>query len=184
MGNTPQDFDFADWFGNVGAPEESVDVYTRTDLVGEITALQRRISEADEATEAVGERSLEDEMSPEEEKLAELLEAFQLSRVTFYLRGLSQEERISIRKAHEASGQPDHAFALRCVAKSVVALRRPGTDRTPTTLRLGDIEKLHRQLGEGQMANLFQAYQQATSGVPQVDADFLLRRSGQGDSPE
>lgn len=184
MGNTPQDFDFADWFGNVGAPEESVDVYTRTDLIGEITALQRRISEADEASGAVGERSLEDEMSDEEAKLAELLEAFQLSRVTFYLRGLSQEERIFIRKAHEASGQPDHAFALRCVAKSVVALRRPGTDRTPTTLRLGDIEKLHRQLGEGQMSSLFQAYQQATSGVPQVDADFLLRRSGQGDSPE
>lgn len=184
MGNTPQDFDFADWFGNVGAPEESVDVYTRTDLVGEISALQRRLSEEDAAADAVGERSLEDPMSAEEEKLAELLEAFRLSRVTFYLRGLSQEERIAIRKAHEASGQPDHAFSLRCVAKSVVALRRPGTDRTPTKLRLGDIEKLHRQLGEGQMAKLFNAYLQATNGVPQVDADFLLRRSGQGDSQE
>lgn len=179
---SPQEFDFADWFGDIGVPEESVDVFTRADLVGEIQNLQRRIEEHDAAQQV--ERSLSDEMSDEEARLAELLEEFNAGRVTFYLRGLTQDERNEIREAHEEAGERNEAFALRCVAKSIVGVRRFGKDRVKATMSLPHVTKLHHQLGEGQMAKLFQAYQQATNGVPFVDADFLLRRSGQGDIEE
>lgn len=179
---TPETFDFADWFGNKGVPEESVDIYTRTDLVGEINRLQRAIEENDRVNAV--ERSLGDEMDEEETRLAELLDEYTASKVTFYLRGLTQDERNSIRKAHEASREGDEHFPVRCVAKSIVALKRPGQERTKASMSVTHVRKLHRQIGDGQMARLFQTYQQVTSGVPIVDADFLLRRSGPEDTEE
>lgn len=176
MTKNANNFDFTEWFGDANVPEESVDVFTATHLVGEINALQRRIADNDAVADV--ERSLSDEMSDVEEELAALLQQFADSRRTFYLRGLDQAARRDIRKAHEASGQPDEDFALRCVAASTVALRKPGGERTPLKLTLSTVQKLHKQLGEGQMSQLFEGYMQATSGIPNVDADFLLRRSG------
>lgn len=181
---TPDKFDFADWFGNADAPEESCDIFTATHLVGEINALQRQIEEDDRGAEGVTERTLSAEMSPDEERLAELYTEFLASKRTVFIRGLDQSERRDIRKAHEASGQPDEDFALRCLSKAIVALKRPGQPRTDTRITLGAMHKLHRQIGEGQMALLVETYQNATSAVPQVDADFLRRRSGQGDTEE
>lgn len=182
MTKTPETFDFTEWFGNEHVPEVSVDVFTATGLVGEITALQRRIAEND--TVADVDRSLGDEMSDEEEQLAALLQEFADSRRTVYLQGLDQDARTAIRKAHEASGKGDQDFALRCVAASVVAMKKPGGKRQDMRLNLSTVQKLHRQLGEGQMSQLFQGYQQATSGIPTVDADFLLRRSGRESTGE
>lgn len=178
---TPETFDFADWFGGADAPEESVDIFTATNLVGEIGRLQRQIEENDRVT-AAEERGLGDEMTDEEQELAVLLEQFLASKRTVFIRGLDQDERTKIRKAHEASRQPDEEFALRCLSAAIVALQKPGGDRTPTRLTLSAVKKLHRQIGEGQMARLFETYQQATAGLPNVDADFLLKRSGQGDT--
>lgn len=182
MTKTPEKFDFAEWFGNEHVPEVSVDVFTATHLVGEITALQRRIADNDAV--AGVERSLADEMGEDEAALAALLQEFADSRRTVYLQGLDQDDRTAIRKAHEASGKPDHDFALRCVARSVVAMKKPGEERQRVQLNLSTVQKLHRQLGEGQMAQLFEGYQQATSGIPNVDADFLLRRSGRDSTEE
>lgn len=181
----PKTFDFSDWFGDVDAPEESCDVFTATNLLGEIGALQRQIEENDRASSVdPSEKSLEDESSPEEERLAELLEKFLASKRTVFIRGLDQQERNAIRKAHEASRQPDDDFANRCLAAAIVAMKKPGQDRQPVRMTVGLVKKLHRQLGEGQMTELFRTYQNATSAVPQVDADFLLRRSGQGATEE
>lgn len=182
MTKKPETFNFSEWFGGGDVPEVSVDVFTATHLVGEITALQRRITDNDAV--AAAERSLADDMDEDEAALAQLLQEFADSRRTFYLRGLDQDARTAIRKAHEASRQPDGDFALRCVAASTAALRKPGGERTPLKLTLSTVKKLHKQLGEGQMAQLFEGYQQATSGIPNVDADFLLRRSGQGNTEE
>lgn len=176
--NTAEDFDFAEWFGDAGVPEESIDVFTRADLVGEISALQRTIQENDQV-DLVEEKSLGDEMSPEEERLAELLQLFADSKRTFYIRGLSGGQLKTIRKQHETSGRDATDFVERCLSASIVGLRRPGGDRTKVTLNLSNIQKLHTQLGDGQFAEMFKTYQQATSGVPVVDADFLHRRSGQ-----
>lgn len=176
------DFDFGEWFGNETAPEESHDVFTATGLVGEINALTRQIEEDDRGRDV--EASLGDEASEAEERLAELLKEFLASKLTVYIRGLQPGERIAVRKAHEASGRPDQDFAERCLAASIVGLRKAGQERTPVSLSLSAVQKMHKQLGDGQMAELFKTYQQATGGVPTVDADFLLRRSGPGSTEE
>lgn len=178
----PNDFDFADWFGDADVPEESCDVFTGTNLVGEINALQRQIEEDDRARDV--EASLGEEMSPAEEKLAGLLEEYLASKRTVFIKGLTQGERTKLRGQHEASKSGDEDFPRRCLSASIVALRRPGGQRTPTKLTLGAVEKLHAQIGDGQMTKLFQTYQQATSGIPAVDADFLLRRSGPANTEE
>lgn len=186
MTKTPaaDNFDFAEWFGDA-TPEESHDVFTRTDLVGEINRLTRQIEEDDRAAvESGGEKGLGEEATPDEEKLAELLEEFMASKRTIYLRGLTQDERNKLRKQHEASGNGPEDWPRRCLSASIVAMRKPGEPRRPTKLTYGAVVKLHAQLGEGQTADLFKKYQQATSGIPTVDADFLQRRSGQGATEE
>ena len=174
--NTPDTFDFAEWFGDENVPEESRDVFTGAHLVGEINALQRQIEEDDRG--APLERSIGDEMSEDEERLAGLLQEFADSKRTLYMRGLTPGQLRSIRKAHEASHQDDEDFVHRCIAASVVAIRTPKGKRTPVSLSLSGVQKLERQIGSGQIALLFKTYQQVTAGVPTVDADFLLRRSG------
>ena len=39
-------------------------------------------------------------------------------------------------------------------------------------------------VGDAQIEVLFNAYRQATSGLPTVDADFLLKRSGPANTQE
>lgn len=176
------DFDFAEWIGGGSVPEESIDIFTATNLVGEINALTRQIQEDDRGRDV--EPSLGDEASPEEERLAELLTEYLASKRTVYIKGLQPGELIAIRKAHEASGRPDHDFPERCLSASIVAMRRPRGERTPVNLSLSAVQKMHKQIGDGQMAALFQTYQQATKGIPAVDADFLLRRSGSASTEE
>lgn len=176
------DFDFAEWIGDGNVPEESVDIFTATNLVGEITALTRQIEEDDRGRDV--EPSLTDEASPGEERLAQMLTEYLASKRTVYIKGLTPGERAAIRKAHEASGRPDEDFPERCLSASIVAMRRPHGERTPVNLSLSAIQKMHRQIGDGQMASLFRTYQQATSGIPTVDADFLLRRSGPASTEE
>ncbi|MET4059945.1 hypothetical protein ABIB35_001490 [Arthrobacter sp. UYP6] len=179
----PNAFNFADWFGDANRPEESADVFTRNGLVGEINALQRQIEEDDRAADPEG--SLGDEaVSANEEKLAELLQEFLDSKVTVYVKALTPGERTSVRKAHEASKQPDEDFVIRILAASITALRKPGKERTPVSMSYGDILKLAEQIGDAQIEVLFNAYRQATSGLPTVDADFLLKRSGPANTPE
>ena len=179
----PNAFNFADWFGNTNRPEESADVFTRNSLVSEINRLQRQIEEDDRAADA--EASLGDEaVSPNEEELAELLQQFIDSKVTVYVKALTPGERTAIRKAHEASGQPDEDFTIRVLSASITALRKPGGTRTPANFSYGDVIKLVEQIGDAQIEVLFNAYRQATSGLPTVDADFLLKRSGPANTPE
>lgn len=182
MSKNTEDFDFSEWFGNTTTPEESHDVFTATGLVGEINALTRQVQEDDRGRDVEG--SLGDDASDTEARLAELLKEFLASKLTVYIRGLQHGELIAIRRAHEASRKPDQDFALRCLAASIVGLRRAGGERTPVKMTLSAVEKMHKQIGEGQMAELFKTYQQATNGVPTVDADFLLRRSGPANTEE
>lgn len=173
----PNTFNFADWFGDAKRPEESADVFTRGALVGEINALQRQIEEDDRAADV--EASLGDETASEqEERLAELLTQFLDSKVTVYVKALTPGERTAVRKAHDASRQPDEDFVIRILAASIIGLRKPGGERTPASLSYGDVLKLAEQIGDAQIEALFNAYRQATSGLPTVDADFLQRRSG------
>ncbi|WP_341394068.1 hypothetical protein [Arthrobacter sp. G119Y2] len=179
----PNAFNFADWFGDANRPEESADVFTRNSLVGEINRLQRQIEEDDRAADV--EASLGGEAaSANEENLAELLQQFVDSKITVYVKALTPGERTAIRKAHDASGQPDEDFTIRALSASITALRKPGGARTAANLSYGDVIKLVEQIGDAQIEVLFNAYRQATSGLPTVDADFLLKRSGPANTPE
>lgn len=179
----PNAFNFSDWFGDANRPEESADVFTRNSLVSEINRLQRQIEEDDRAADP--EASLGDEaVSANEKELAELLQQFVDSKVTVYVKALTPGERTAIRKAHEASGQPNEDFTTRVLSASITALRKPGGARTPANLSYSDVLKLIEQIGDAQIEALFNAYRQATSGLPTVDADFLLKRSGPANTPE
>lgn len=180
--STPQKFEFSEWFGDEDVPEASLDVFLATGMVGEIQALQRRIEEGDRVRDV--EASLADDQSDDEEALAALLQEFADSRVTVYIKGLTHNERRAIRKAHDASHQPDEDFPERCLASSIVALKKANGTREDVSMSLSAVQKLHKKVGDGQFAQLFQTYQQATSGIPHVDADFLLKRSGQANTQE
>lgn len=187
-----KNFDFKSWFGGASLPEESADVYTKGNLVGRINYLTRRLEEAQRVAAAgVEESSVGEENSTEEleSELVALLEEFNASRVTVYLRALEKPERVKLRKAHDAAQkggtEGDEGFVIRSVAASVVGLQAPGQEkRTDVRMSVGQVKELYSKIGEAQMAHLFQAQQTATNAIPHVSADFLQKSSGPDAGPE
>lgn len=186
ISNEANTFNFQDWFGGATLPRESADVYTKGNLVGRINYLTRRIEEAQRVAAAAPEEgALGEENSVEAmtEELIALLEEFNASRVTVYLRALEPTERRKVRKAHDAAlkskTEGDEGFVIRMVAASIVALQAHGQDdETPASFTVPQVKELYTKIGEAQMALLFQAQQQATNAAPRVSADFLPKPSG------
>jgi hypothetical protein len=182
----PESFDFNDWFSDANLPEASADIFTNAGVLGELEELQRRIDTEARVTEL--EPTAGSKKSTLEDEYVALAEKFTASKVTVYVRALTLSERKAIRKAHDAAlkakQEGDEGYLIRCIAASVVGMKRPGQARVPAKLTVGQVKDLHKRIGEAQTAVLFQAFQQATNATPAVDADFLRRLSGPIAGPE
>ena len=179
---TPETFNFDDWFSDAKRPEESVDVYTRADVVSRLSELRRRIEEAQQIADADAHEAAIGEASPATELEAEyvdLLQTFADSRVTFFVQALTQTERRRIRQRNNERDNGDNGeFVHRMIAEAIVGVRRGNGERIPATLTLNQVRDLYDRIGDPQHGELFEAVQQASNGLPEVSADFLHEHSG------
>ena len=68
---------------------------------------------------------------------------------------------------------------LRLLAEAIVGVKPAGGERTAATFTVAEGQGAERRPSVSVQTQLIlQARQQAQNGVPTVDADFLLRRSG------
>lgn len=188
MTNTPETFDIEAWLTDAHLPEESADVYKRADVISELSELRRRI-ELEDAADDPQERTI-GQKSPTadlEARYAELLQTFAASKLTVYVRALTGEELRTARAEHEKRTEgmePKEAnieFGYDLLAAAIVGMKPAGGERKPVSMTSQAVKKLAAGIGEVQVSAILQARQQAQSGVPQVDADFLLQRSGTSD---
>lgn len=184
--STPVGFDVDAWLEDSKLPEESTVVYKRADVVAELTNLKHLIDlEKSTAHErAAGETS---NLAQLQAKYHQLLETFGDSALTIYVRAVTPDEKLELRKQNDAvtekakldPTQSNRDYAARLLARAVVATKLPAAEeRTPVTWAPETIKKLEDKLGTTQMTQVMAAYQTAQNAMPAVDADFLPRASG------
>lgn len=181
-------FDIETWLQDAAMPQESADVYKRADVVGELSALQRQIEVYREAA-ADPERSAADGTSGTlaelEAEYDKLVDTFTGSLLTIYTRALSPDEKRELREANEKV-HPDNPvkqneeYGHALLAASIVAVRPFGGERTPVTWTAQQVRSMERAIGSVQMKQVLAAHQTAQNTLPDVDADFLHRPSGEG----
>lgn len=184
-------FDVEGWLQDAHMPEESADVYKRADVIGELSALRRKIEVAREAS-AGAEKTADnvDQVTPLEAKYEELLETFSGSQLTIYVRALGPEEKQALRAAHEEACkdmpplEKNERYGYDLMAAAITAVRPFEGERQDVTWSPEQVKKIVNTIGSMQMQLLLDAYQTAQSAVPSVDADFLRKPSGEETGPE
>lgn len=183
MSESPETFDIEAWLTDANLPEESVTVYKRADVISELSDVKRRIEVEDHA--AKGEQTAGNKvLRALEKRYAELLDTFNKSALTVYVRALTPDELRELREESKAAseGKTDSEqktdFGYRLIAKSVVGIQPLKGKRVPASFTLSTVLGLAKTIGTAQTQLIHAAYNQVQNGLPVVDADFLLRRSG------
>jgi hypothetical protein len=180
----PAEFDFEEFLSDARLAEESVTVYKRADVIAELSDLKRRIQLEDRANG--GERAASEEaLTPLEQEYKALLETFSESALTIYVRALTDEELREQRKLTEERTKelpPQDAnleFGYDLLARSIIAMKSARGERKPVTFNASKVKTLRKAIGDTQVDMILKARQMAQNAMPSVDADFLLRRSGE-----
>jgi len=179
----PATFNLEDFLQDANLPQESATVYKRADVVAELTELKRRI-ELEDRVNADERSSGEAALSPLEQAYEAALQTFSQSALTVYVRALTSDELRDLKASHEERtadlppAQQNLEFGYDVLAAAIVGVKPAGGERTATTFTVAQVKALKDGIGEVQTQLILAARQQAQNGVPTVDADFLLRRSG------
>ncbi|MDJ0321827.1 hypothetical protein [Pseudarthrobacter sp. PS3-L1] len=179
------DFDVEAWLVDAHLPEESADVFKRPDVISELTRVKVRLKEASAINSAERTSADKSEIGFLEAEYTQLLEKFAASRLTVYVRAITQERLWDLRKEHdeavkdvESKDEQNRLFGYVLLAAAIVAMRAEGSERKPVTLTPEQVRKFEQAIGAVQMPAILTARQRAQNSVPTVDADFLSRLSG------
>lgn len=185
------EFNIEDWLQDARMPEESVDVYKRADVIGELSALRRQI-EVHRQAHAGTERSAGDsnELTDLEQRYSDLVETFASSQLTIFTRAISPDEKRAVRKASDERTKdktPDEQnsdFGYELLGRSIIAVQPFEGQRTPVSWDHATVRSMENAIGQTQMSAVLKAHQLAQNRLPSVDADFLQKPSGEGAGPE
>ena len=180
----PATFDLDAWATDASLPEESADVYKRADVIGELSALQRKIAIRREAFKGEKTANGDKELTDMERRHTELVETFAGSKLTVFVRALTSDELADLREAHDKATQgmdPQRAnkeFGFDLLAASIISVQPAGEERYDVRWDTHMIKRLEKAIGPAQMTEILNARQYAQNAVPTVDADFLRKSSG------
>lgn len=179
----PETFDIDAWLQDAHLPEDSCVIYKRPDVIAELTQLKARIEDEEAAgnSKTVGGGT---ELRKLRKRYDELLETFGASRVTVYVRALSESRIREMSGDYKAKGgtSKDDAAALEqgyaVVAESVVGLQDADGERKPVRLTVEQVKALEDRISGSQLAKIREAWRRAQMQSPEVTVDFLSQRSG------
>jgi hypothetical protein len=171
MSVTPQDFDFDAWLDGAERPQRAVTVYQKAGLIAELDALEDQILAADDEGESqergLSEQSESQRLTAEYQRLAQ---QFHASALTIKVQGHDEEEKRNLAAANK--GNEDIAYIV-----LADAIKFP-------SVTAEQVKRLAAKIGEVQFAQILTAYHQASTELPAVSADFLLKRSTPDDGGE
>jgi len=163
----PATFDLNAWIGGVTPTVRAVTLYQRTDLLGEVDALQRELRIAESIPDE--DRGMTDE-GPEtiRRRLEQVAREFEASALTVKVQGRSDPHREQITKRLKKQGIDDpREVNLHQLADAVV---EPAGMTVEFLRHLGDV-------AEAQLKLLFAAASLASFEAPRVDVPFSSRSS-------
>jgi len=170
MTDSPQDFDFDKWLDGADRPERAVTVYQKAGLIADLDALAEKIAHTDE--DEVDGPAMGGGVGKLRSEYAKLAKEFHDSALTIRVQSLTEMERGEIGKAN-----PDldaNTLGAAVFAKAI----------TSPKITTAQVVKLEKTIGPAQFQRIADAFQAACYAAPQVSADFLPKRSTQGDGGE
>lgn len=189
---TPEEFDVDAWILGANLPEESAEVYLRADVVGNIQALQRKITAANAVDAADPERpaAAKSKTAKLVKEYENLLHVFSDSRATVFVRAIPPERLQELRHSTEvryegkSPVEANAAFGYELLAESIVAIEDKSGVRKSARMTPAQLKSLERGIGPAQLKAIMEARARAQSALPDVDADFLLKLSGTNDDSQ
>ena len=175
MTETPQDFDFDAWLEGAERPERAVTVYQKAGLIADLDRLAEQINNADlDGIEHVEERGIGEQSESQklQREYAKLAKQFHDSALTIRIQGHDEAEKREIAKANPELAPGELGYVV--VADAI----------TSPKVTAAQLRRLEKKIGEAQFALIPAAYQQASTEIPIVSADFLPRRSTPDDGGE
>jgi len=167
---TPQEFDIDAWLNDADRPARSVTVYQKAGLIADLDALEEKIRNAD--ADEVDGPSMGGGASKLRAKYADLAQKFHDSAITIRVQSLTNQEQAELLEGHD-----DATPAERGAIILAEAITQPKMNAT-------QVQRLNIVLGEAQFQRIVTAWNEACRVAPQVSADFLPKRSTQGDGGE
>jgi hypothetical protein len=167
---TPQDFDIDKWLDDAERPARSVTVYQKAGLIADLDALAEQITNAE--GEEVDGPSMAGGVGALRAKYADLAQKFHDSAVTIRVQSLTNQEQAEILEGHN-----DDSMAERGAIVMAAAIVEP-------KMNAQQVRRLNSVLGDAQFSRILDAWNQACRNAPEVSADFLPKRSTQGDGGE
>lgn len=177
-------FNLEAWATDASLPEESADVYKRADVIGELSALQRKIAIRRDAAKGEKTATGDKELTAMERRHTELVETFASSKLTVFVRALTSDELADLREAHDQRTkgmEPNRAnkeFGFDLLAAAIISVQPAGEERYDVRWDVHTVKRLEKAIGPAQMTEILNARQYAQNAVPTVDADFLHKSSG------
>jgi hypothetical protein len=163
----PETFNLDEWLVDAGLPKRSVDVYKRADLLAEMDELERQIQREE------GAANIDDTLASGTGKLVrryqELAQTFSRSALTITVRGLLTEEMSAIAEKAQKNKWPLHVTGIHMISKAIVS----------PEISLEGLYKLEKVIGSAQIGRIAAVVNEVSNTMPQVNASFLHRFSGQ-----
>ncbi len=163
---TPQDFDIDAWLEDAERPARSVTIYQRAGLIADLDALAEKINNADD--EEVDGPSMGGGVSELRAEYAKLAQKFHDSALTFRIQGHSDEEKRDFLKDNP------EGIVYAVLADAI----------TSPAVTAAQVKRIEKKIGPAQFGLILTAYQQASTELPTVSADFLPKRSTPDDGGE
>ena len=189
-----QAFNIDDWLLDANLPTQSADVFKAGQLPAEAGALQRAIELERATLDQESSAAEKSKLAKLETRYAALLQEWVASKITVYVTAISKDALQALRDKHDADTEgmdpkvANELFGLVLLAAAIIGVAEPGVEYFnedgspalygPVTLRPNQVRALRNKIGHTQMELILAARHTAQNGVPDVDADFLLERSG------
>lgn len=188
-------FELYDWLQDANLPHDSADVYKAGLLPAEAATLQRQL-EVERGLENVERSAAETDRFVELElRYRDVLAAWAASKITVYVSAIPPEEMRELRKAHDVktagmdTSVANEIFGYEILAASIIGVAEVGVSYTdedgnpalfgPVNWEMRHVRALAKKVGDAQMSHIIAARQTAQNKLPNVDADFLRKSSGE-----
>lgn len=184
---TPETFDLDAWLEDAHLPEDSCDIFKRGDVISELAEVKTRIEEEEAADQGAGKSMAGNKAVQKlQRRYDELLQTFGDSRVTVYVRALSQTELDQAKKAHEAEVEEqgwdvptaNQEFGLFLLSAAIVGLKPAGQERVEVSFTVDQTRRMRDRFGASQLLQVMEARRRAQNQAPEVTVDFLSNASG------
>ena len=187
-------FDMEAWLFDADLPQQSATVFKAGRLPAEAGALKEAIQIERGQLDQESSAAETSKLAKLEARYAAVLQEWVASKITVYVTAIPKEKIREMRAANTIATEgmdpavSNELFGYDLLAAAIIGIAEPGKEYVDENgkpfpygkvkLKTNQLRGMEKKIGATQMQLIIAARQTAQSGLPDVDADFLLESSG------